>query len=152
MAKSGYYLICITLLIFSLLFWSACVYDERNPEYCIKMKNMSDKEIIVYLKDTYTDTTLNEDDEAMLHHGLTTRYFTDGSSFGVNDSDVIEATKEYCDREIWKYDVKNDTLLLFIFDRQKLKKTKNLNESKLSMIYVTYDYLMKNNCFIKYTN
>ncbi len=74
-----------------------------------------------------------------------------GSSFKANDSDVIAAI-EYCDSEVWKNQVKKDTLLLYIFDRQKFEKTKNLIQSKLSMMYITYDYLMKNSCCIKYTD
>ena len=74
-----------------------------------------------------------------------------GSSFKANDSDVIAAI-EYCDSEVCKNQVKKDTLLLYIFDRQKFEKTKNLIQSKLSMMYITYDYLMKNDCCIKYAD
>ena len=143
--SAGYYLSILLLL------YSSCVMDSNNPQFDIKLKNMSKKEIIVYLKENYADTMLNIDDKGILLHGLTTPYFMYGSSFKANDSDVIAAI-EYCDSEVWKNQVKKDTLLLFIFDRQKFEKTKNLNQSKLSMMYITYDYLMKNDCCIKYAD
>jgi hypothetical protein len=126
--------------------------DSQFPKEMIKVKNTSNKTLLIYLKDTYSNTIINTKDKNMLHIGL---YAT---NVLIPDVPTIEknsvryaSDKSYCNQWTWSNYVKNDTLILFIFDKKKLLETSDIEVSKMKMLYITYSYLHSKNDTIVYS-
>ena len=112
----------------------------------IRMKNASAKEIFTFISDTHPDTLLNEQKEYIKN---TIGLGANPTIVKVNDS-VLKSTIRYGNAKTWKERVKNDTLILYIFDLKAYKATHDLENAKLEMRYITYHDLIKNNCVLSY--
>ena len=135
----------ILFLFIFLLFTSCDVYHQKSA---IKMANLSNKEIITYIKDIYSDTVLSINDQNLVKSGID---YNDGLSFSIlpNDTAIVSVI-EYCNKKIWDNCIKNDTMLLFILDKKLFFKSKNINLSKISLIKINYNYINKCHCLFVY--
>jgi hypothetical protein len=120
-------------------------------------KNYSKRSIIVYTRGVFTsrslDTNLTEQDCLTIIDAVNFFKQTDDSCLGdIENVSIIKRldtagrnlASEFCDSNQWTaHIVKQDSLIMFILDKNEFLKTHNPNKSKLRTLFITHDYLVK---------
>lgn len=114
---------------------------DEAPSMLI-IENKANMDVYVFPSTIYPDTTIDHISESRLkgYEAYSVLMFEEKEIIGV----------AYCDEEIWKTYVKNDTLLLFIFDKHFVDAQpfdSVLNNYLIHKRYtITYDELIANKC------
>jgi hypothetical protein len=129
---------------------SSCVLDMVHVKNLIRIENLSSRPILTYLREDNRDSVLSIDDAKGIYSNARDTSDAPESKTVFPKRWRYCSSVEYCNEKIWSNNVKRDTLLLFIIDRDNFLKTKNINASKLKLIYLTYGALIRDSCIVKY--
>ncbi len=149
--KNSNIFICIILICIIL---SSC--ETYNAAKQIKIYNHSNLSILVYVKESYPDVTLNNDD---LNTIISYSSKIDSESLMgaiINPNGHQTASiNQYCDKDVWAHHLKKDTLIIYVFNQTILAHNNPLDiwkvkKALLRTLLLTYNDLTKNGCKVDY--
>jgi hypothetical protein len=124
-------------MVLAALMMSGC-WESFSLATHFKIKNASNREIYVYSKASYPDTILSAKDLQTIAGTI--------KRDDVGISPFLNAVKPYAwdfigvygygDKKSWQELLSKDTLMLFIFDKQRLLQSNNPISSKIKIIYL----------------
>ncbi len=140
------------LLHLSLIFvfFTTSNFDCGNTNYLIKLSNLSNTKVLVYIQEYYSDTLFTNRDVENISAGLSSEFYDPiAPTIDVNKSEFANG-KPYGDKKYWEQHVKGDTLTIYLFDKNKLVTVKNIPSSILQVLHVNYTYLKERNFIVVY--
>ena len=134
--------IWLCMLIVTTTIHSCDVVQSKN---CIKIKNSSHINMVVYLSHHYPDTFLTSDNMLDLNYIVKDNGHASGHIVNGNDSGIFgELGKHYGDSAYWKKELSRDTLMIYFFDLEKIRQGVKYEDAKIKIMYLTFADFLRN--------
>ncbi len=145
--------IFICIILICIMATSCEVYNTNKQ---MKIYNHSNLSILVYVKESYPDVTLNNDDlSTIISYSLRADSQNLMGAIIKPDGNQIASIHQYCYKDVWTQFVKKDTLIVYVFNQTILAHNNPLDDRKvkkalLRTLLLTYNDLTKDSCKVDY--